>query len=328
MCIQLEPVNGSFELREVELRNLKLTYSRPGPVQKILTIGAQLDRDTDRNGVQEITACFSKEDVRQLFSTATGRESVLAILHGDVPSASAAYFDAPVQLEIVGVDDSVQPSVRLEGTVPARPLDCPSSYISFDDRYSYSTVVRRDTVISLTGSYHRTGYDQAAGTMYSLSSSWDNVLGISEEAFDQFTVSGGIPGSVIPLRARLRFSGQILLGCNTTVGVCGSACLNVRIEESGTSNQSSAIICQGSVDDAVEITIQATVGRPFGLGTFAHTDAAGCDCERLTGYANVTTQLEFRDVTGGLAVTSCQGFNTVTTSATRITWGGLKSRYR
>ena len=77
-----------------------------------------------------------------------------------------------------------------------------------------------------------------------------------------------------------------------------------------------------------EIVIQAAVGTPFELGTFAHTDAAGCDCERLSGYANVTTQLEFRDVSGGLVVTSCQGFNTVTTSAARITWGGLKSRYR
>jgi len=114
-CVQVEPIDGSFDVRGVDLRRFMMIFRNSGAVQKIQAIEASLERDTDRNGVPEITVCFSKEDVRQLFSTVVGRALASVTVHGDVPRAHAV-FDAPLLVDVVGTHDRPRPLAVLKSS--------------------------------------------------------------------------------------------------------------------------------------------------------------------------------------------------------------------
>lgn len=66
VCVQVEPMPYTFHIEDVDLGSFEMGYGAnsihaiPGKV----TLGP----DTNRNGVEEITACFAKKDLRVLFA--------------------------------------------------------------------------------------------------------------------------------------------------------------------------------------------------------------------------------------------------------------------
>ncbi|HET9252236.1 MAG TPA: PKD domain-containing protein [Candidatus Eisenbacteria bacterium] len=66
LCVQIEPASGDFEAAAVDPATVRLYLdSRP-----IVAIGDKTtgQSDRNRNGVSEVTACFSKDDLRNLFA--------------------------------------------------------------------------------------------------------------------------------------------------------------------------------------------------------------------------------------------------------------------
>jgi PKD repeat protein len=68
--VQIEPVNGSFTIPDVDLSSIKMVSVGTGSVSEIFADASKtvVDGDKNGNGVTEIRAGFSKADLRLLFS--------------------------------------------------------------------------------------------------------------------------------------------------------------------------------------------------------------------------------------------------------------------
>ena len=74
LLASVEPVNGSFQLADVDLSTLVMVSPGTGSVGRIAAVerkGATIE-DTDGNGVEEIRASFAQEDLRRLLGAANG----------------------------------------------------------------------------------------------------------------------------------------------------------------------------------------------------------------------------------------------------------------
>jgi len=83
--VEIEPVDRSFDISDVDLTTISMKSSGTGSVDQIDAVGDKtiLGPDRDRNGIQEITATFAKEELRKLFSgLPTGRTTVNVTLAG------------------------------------------------------------------------------------------------------------------------------------------------------------------------------------------------------------------------------------------------------
>ncbi|TMQ52537.1 MAG: PKD domain-containing protein [Candidatus Eisenbacteria bacterium] len=83
-CGNLEPIGRSFSLATVDFTSLVMKSLNTGSVGEIHAI---VDRsvvigDQDANGVNEITACFRKDDLRLLFSNLHGNTPVTVTFEG------------------------------------------------------------------------------------------------------------------------------------------------------------------------------------------------------------------------------------------------------
>jgi hypothetical protein len=79
-CAQVEPVGGAWTLNNVDLTQIRMYYPVGGT--NFITAGGSkttVDGDKDANGVSEITACFSKDDLRILFAGLTGGQQQVEI---------------------------------------------------------------------------------------------------------------------------------------------------------------------------------------------------------------------------------------------------------
>jgi PKD repeat protein len=80
-CVQIEPVGGAFDVSEVDLTSLVMRFGGseiPAIADKTAVVG-----DKDHNGISEITACFSKEDLRVLFAgLPSGQNQVDVLIRG------------------------------------------------------------------------------------------------------------------------------------------------------------------------------------------------------------------------------------------------------
>ena len=83
-CMQIEPLNGSFELGDVDPASILLhavgtgvTDSIPATVGRTVSLG-----DRDRNGIQDVEICFSKDNLRQILSYINGRQAVRLGIEG------------------------------------------------------------------------------------------------------------------------------------------------------------------------------------------------------------------------------------------------------
>jgi len=125
LCVQIEPVNGSYRNAEVDLSSVVMIFAGSGSVGQIPAIHekAAVAEDRDGNGTEEITACFRKEDLRQLFSRVqNGRSSVTVDFEGHV--LSGGKFRAPMDLELIAGKGP------LSATVSPNPLN-PDAKLSF-----------------------------------------------------------------------------------------------------------------------------------------------------------------------------------------------------
>ncbi len=77
-CISFEPVAGAFSVSDVDPGAVWLIASTSGASDSIQAVTGKgtLISDADRDGVMDRSACFTREDLADLFSGATGRVSV------------------------------------------------------------------------------------------------------------------------------------------------------------------------------------------------------------------------------------------------------------
>jgi PKD repeat protein len=151
-CIQIEPVGGSFSTSDVDLSSIVMIFES----NQISTSGSKtvIDGDKNGNGVQEVAACFAKEDLRRLFADLpNGSREVPVTLEGTL--LAGGKFRASLELRIIG-------STELSATASPNPLN-PETDLSF----SLAKAGRvRVQIFDLAGRLVKTLLDEERGTGY------------------------------------------------------------------------------------------------------------------------------------------------------------------
>ena len=85
-CFQIQPVNGSFSIDNVDLSTVVMVSQGTGVVSQIHAVANKTAVGADRNndGVDEIGACFTKSDLQQIFSNIQGTQVVSIRLEGNL----------------------------------------------------------------------------------------------------------------------------------------------------------------------------------------------------------------------------------------------------
>ncbi|MGE5175925.1 MAG: FG-GAP-like repeat-containing protein [Hyphomicrobiales bacterium] len=83
-CAELEPVGRSYSNVTVDLGSIVMKSDGTGTVGEIHAIAGKgaSTGDSDGNGVAEITACFTKDDLRLLFANLHGKSTVTVTFEG------------------------------------------------------------------------------------------------------------------------------------------------------------------------------------------------------------------------------------------------------
>jgi len=122
-CVQLEADGGSFQNADVNLASIKMVYP-VGSSSFILADASKtaIDGDKNGNGVAEITACFTKADLRTLFAgLPAGRNTVAVTVEGTL--VSGATFQATLTMV-------VKSTGSLAASISPNPLN-PQAKLSF-----------------------------------------------------------------------------------------------------------------------------------------------------------------------------------------------------
>jgi len=98
--VQIEPRDGAWEIGQAVLSSIAMLSPGTGSVDRIeaLTGKTVLDRDTDHDGLAEISATFAKGDLEQLFGNITGHQTVQVTLQGQL--ASGDLFEGTMDLPV------------------------------------------------------------------------------------------------------------------------------------------------------------------------------------------------------------------------------------
>jgi PKD repeat protein len=82
-CAQIEPVGGCYTNADVNLGSIVMQYAG-GAVSEIhaSTDKSAISGDKNQDGIDEITACFQKTDLRQLFSALPSGENTVTVTIG------------------------------------------------------------------------------------------------------------------------------------------------------------------------------------------------------------------------------------------------------
>jgi PKD repeat protein len=85
-CFQIQPINGSFNLSTVDLSTVVMISQGTGVVSQIHAVANKTAVGGDRNndGIDEISACFNKADLQQIFSNIQGTQVVSIRLEGNL----------------------------------------------------------------------------------------------------------------------------------------------------------------------------------------------------------------------------------------------------
>jgi len=107
-CVSIEPVDGSFSPDEVDLNTVTLHYgSNQVPAIPGKTAVAS---DQDHNGVQELGACFAKDELRTLFAGLPGgRNTVTVSVEGTL--VSGAHLTGSTEVEVVTMGGTLTASL-------------------------------------------------------------------------------------------------------------------------------------------------------------------------------------------------------------------------
>jgi PKD repeat protein len=123
-CVQIEPASDSFNIADVDLASIKMISVGTGSVSEILADGSKsaVDGDKNHDGINEISACFKKDDLRLLFSAlSAGKTTVTVTLEGNL--VTGGKFSATLE-------HIVKSSGALAAMVSPNPLN-PETTISF-----------------------------------------------------------------------------------------------------------------------------------------------------------------------------------------------------
>ena len=132
--VQIEPVEGSFALPDVDLNQVELRSPGTGSVPSIDAYGpvSYAGDDTDGNGIREVTAFFLWDDLLQLFGNVT--QTTPLTVEVDVHLAAGGIASGTLGIEVIG-----KATVAAGALEPARvspnPLN-PSGTLSFETRAS------------------------------------------------------------------------------------------------------------------------------------------------------------------------------------------------
>lgn len=127
-CAQIEPVNGSYAITAVDPAMIVMISPGTGSVDRISAIAAKtvIGGDRDRNGIDEITACFAKTDLRLLFSALPGgRHTVTVTLEGNLTTGGK--FRATMDMEVVSSGGSLVASLSPNPVNPVATLTIQTS---------------------------------------------------------------------------------------------------------------------------------------------------------------------------------------------------------
>ena len=95
-CLRVEVVGTGVDASMIDLNTLVLTYNG----QDIRPISTDLSRDANRDGNDELEACFSKQDLRMLFDgLPSGENTVTLVLSGQLTTGQP--FSTSVDHEVV-----------------------------------------------------------------------------------------------------------------------------------------------------------------------------------------------------------------------------------
>ncbi|HEY6572870.1 MAG TPA: PKD domain-containing protein, partial [Candidatus Eisenbacteria bacterium] len=156
-CVQIEPVGGSFTIADVDLSTIKMVSVGTGSVSEIFAVGSKTSADGDKNhnGVLEINACFTKDDLRLLFADLpVGRNMVTVTIMGNLITGGT--FQGTVELEIRATGRT------LKVKVSPNPLN-PETTLSFQISTPGRVTVK---IFDLNGRLVKTLLDDSRGAGY------------------------------------------------------------------------------------------------------------------------------------------------------------------
>ncbi|HSQ59072.1 MAG TPA: FlgD immunoglobulin-like domain containing protein [Acidobacteriota bacterium] len=126
VCLRVEPVDGAFEIADIDPATLRLSADGFEAAGSIGAIPGKriLATDSDGNGAMELEVCFEREDLRRLFAAVRGRREVTARISGALLSGRA--FEGETTLTVVGTG----PPVAEAPAVSPNPLN-PEATLGF-----------------------------------------------------------------------------------------------------------------------------------------------------------------------------------------------------
>jgi len=101
-CVRIEPIDSLFSPEGIDPASVAMLSPGTGSRDRVLAGGGEERQvgDEDRNGTEELTVRFAKEDLRSLFANLPpGRQSIEVTIEGDLPGGSK--FRGPVTLDVL-----------------------------------------------------------------------------------------------------------------------------------------------------------------------------------------------------------------------------------
>lgn len=123
MCVQIEPVDRSYLNTSVSIATVVMISNGTGSVDRISALSdkTSITGDRDHNGIDEITACFAKTDLRNLFDGLSGgRHTVGVTLEGDLTTGGR--FRGTLEMDVVASGNALAASVSPNPLNPAAVL--------------------------------------------------------------------------------------------------------------------------------------------------------------------------------------------------------------
>ncbi|MGE5176162.1 MAG: Ig-like domain-containing protein [Hyphomicrobiales bacterium] len=99
-CFQIEPIEASFDLTDLDLSTVVMVSEGTGSVSQIHAISTKdaVIGDVDGNQVPDLTICFMKDDLRQLFSLLRGQNVVTIAIEGSLITGGKVYGTGTLSL--------------------------------------------------------------------------------------------------------------------------------------------------------------------------------------------------------------------------------------
>ncbi len=151
-CAQVEPVGGCYQNSSVIPTSIVMRFTG-GTISEIHALPGKtsVGGDANRNGVEEITACFAKEDLRQLFSgLPSGPNDVTVTIAMDLVGGGTV--QAQLSVHVVASGGS------LAASISPNPMN-PEAVLVFTTR---GTGAARAAVYDANGRLVRTLIDESA----------------------------------------------------------------------------------------------------------------------------------------------------------------------